>query len=179
MFFGAVGVVKHLIKSKKRSARFLVQTVVGCMFLQSVKSVDVMKVFGFSNFGPTSVIPKLKAMRVDIMAGKRWSFEREGLYENNGQYADSIDSMITDFWLSDDASVESPGVKRKWVNPTTGQAEMKVVRIILFPTRYEAWQRFSELHGDECEAISRSQGHKKRLIPSPDYMWRLKPNYVV
>ena len=179
MFFGAVGVVKRLIKSKKPSAHLLIHTVVGSMFLQSVKLVDMQNVFGFSKFGATSIIPKLQGMRRDIMEGRRWSFEREGLYENSGQYSDSIDTMITDFWVSDDASVESPGVKRKWVNPTTGQAEMKVVRIILFPTRFEAWQKFSELHGEKCEQICRSQGHKKRLIPSPDYMWRLKPNYVV
>ena len=179
MFWGAVTMVKKLIPSKKRSARLLVHTVVGVMFTQSVTLGDLRNVFGFSKFGATSVIPQLQTLHQEILGGKRWSFEREGLYENGGQYDDLIDKMITDFWVSEEASVESPGVKRKWVDPLTGKCEMKVVRVVLFPTRLEAWQRFCELHGFKCKSISLAQGHTKRLIPSADYMWKLKPNYVV
>ena len=179
MFMNLRDVVQRFHRTKKRCSQLLVHSLVGSVFGDQVGLSFLLKTFGFSKTGSNSIIPKLQQFRREILSGSRFSFERDDLYENSGQYDERIDEMIRSFWISDDCSVETPGVKRRWYNPDSETYEMKVVRVILFPTRLELWEKFKQLYGDQCASISRARGHKKRLIPSPDYLWSLKPNFVV
>ncbi len=171
--------ILHVSSSKKQYTRLAFHTTVGAVFGENISFADLTSMFGFSIPGGNSVLPKLKKLRAEILKGDRFSFRRENLYENSGHYDERIDDMIREFWLSDEASVDSDGLKRPWTDPTTGERTMKVVRVVLFPTRLEAREKFNELYGEKCTAITKANGHRKRFVPSADYVWGLKPSYVM
>lgn len=154
-------------------------TIIGSLFGPDVTFTDLRAMFGFAKAGKTSVLPRLHEVRNQILKRQLYSFERDNLYENSGHYDPEIDDMIRSFWLSDDASTDGDGLKRIWTDPITGSSSMKSVRVSLFPTRLDARERFVELYGERCTAISKAKGHKKNLIPSAEYVWKLKPSYVM